>query len=128
MYMWKGLLWLWWVRRQSHVISSYIFWRQGVQECVLRPNVLVMIDSTKKATHLWEINRFLICRIPSTFLHHSNKPVGFSQYPSQSVSWMTHLHLSKLTVKPLGSTQWSVLLRSNMWCSQLKEKVPILLI
>ncbi len=70
--------------------------------CMLGPHVLVMIDSTKEACK--RFLGFCICRIPLISLHHSFKSVCFSQYPSQSVSWMAHLHLSGFTLKPLASS------------------------
>ncbi len=65
---------------------------------------------------------FCIYRIPSNFLYHGFKPVGASQHPSYSVSWMAHLHLSWLAVQTLASNQCRILSRSKMWCSHVKKR------
>ncbi len=35
--------------------------------CALRPQMSVMVDSTKEAMHMWEVPGFCICRISSIF-------------------------------------------------------------
>ncbi len=60
----------------------------------------------------------------SIFFFHGLRPIGVSQYPSQSVSLTAHSHLSGLTVKPLSCNNVKILLSSAVYSTHELEEAP----
>ncbi len=66
-----------------------------------------------------------ICSTASNIFFHGLRPIGVSQYPSQSVSLTAHSHLTGLRVKPLSFNNVKILLSIAKCSSHELEKAPM---
>ena len=77
-----------------------------------RSHITIIRDSPNEGTDLFNINWSLHgCYSFNFFLDHGLRPVGVSQYPSQSVSFTAHSHLDGFIGKPFCSQRVLMMLK-----------------